>query len=252
MRKTIKLPAPQLSQLKEVNIDLDMNGSHYALLCSSEGQVAEDVALSILKDLMVEDANKLTMAELRYLFMLVKINSLENEYTVSVQCNHENKGKICNHINKYKVFLSDADLNPTPEDYKIPKISWRTAETECEYEVIPPTMDMESSLFNYFQTQRNATPDDIPEDKKLSFDYTFLRAMMHLVKNGERLVTITSNFDDVLKLANQNKYSQLNHLFDYVLEVDSFGVQNKLYEFKCEECGGTLMFQLPLLDGLTD
>ena len=181
-----------------------------------------------------------------------KINSLENEYTVSVQCNHQDKGKICNHINKFKIFLSDTDLNPTPNDYQIPKITWRTENTECEYEIIPPTMDIESALFNYFQTERNANPDDIPEDKKLSFDYTFLRAMMHLVKDGKRLVTIESNFNDILNLLKFNKYSQLNHLFDYVLEVDSFGVQNKMYEFKCEECGGTLMFQLPLLDGLTD
>ena len=47
MRKTIKLPAPELSQLKEVNIDLDMTGRHYALLATAEGQVPEDVAISI-------------------------------------------------------------------------------------------------------------------------------------------------------------------------------------------------------------
>ena len=32
MKRTFKMPAPQLSYLKEVNIDLDMTGRHYALL----------------------------------------------------------------------------------------------------------------------------------------------------------------------------------------------------------------------------
>ena len=88
MRKTIKSPTPQLSILKEINIDLDMTGRHYALLASCEGQLPEDVVLSILKDLVEEDANKLTLSELRYLFMLVKINSLENKYVISVECTH--------------------------------------------------------------------------------------------------------------------------------------------------------------------
>ena len=83
MRKTIKLPAPQLSQLKEVNVDLDMTGEHYMQIASSEGQVPEDVALSIVKDLMEEDANKLTMAELRYIFMLIKINVGSNQYNLN-------------------------------------------------------------------------------------------------------------------------------------------------------------------------
>ena len=67
MKKIIKLPAPQLSQLGEVNIDLDMTGRHYAALCTSEGQIPEDVALGILKDLIEEDANKLTL--------LINVNS---------------------------------------------------------------------------------------------------------------------------------------------------------------------------------
>ena len=64
MTKNIILPAPQLSQLKSVNVDLNMTGRHYAFLATSEGQIPEEVVLSIVKDLMVEDANKLTLTEL--------------------------------------------------------------------------------------------------------------------------------------------------------------------------------------------
>jgi hypothetical protein len=259
MRKTIRLPAPQLSQLKEVNIDLDMTGRHYALLAESEGQLPEDVALSILKDLIEEDANKLTLTELRYLFILVKINNLENDYTVTLTCQHTNKkGKVCGCINKMQVFLSDADLNDTPSDYVPPKILFRsgnkeTGFTEKEYSVIPPTMNWESALYNFFQTEYNATQEQIIEDKKLAFNYTFLRGLLHLIdSDGHRLVKDTDNFKDLLSYLDVNKFTIINHLYELVNEVGKYGVQNKVYEIKCKECGGSIIFQLPLLNGLVD
>lgn len=254
MRKTIKSPTPQLSILKEINIDLDMTGRHYALLASCEGQLPEDVVLSILKDLVEEDANKLTLSELRYLFMLVKINSLENKYVISVECTHNKKdGGICGHKNKYEVFLSDADLNPTPADYEVPTILFKTTDSEKEYKVLPPPMSMESQLYNYFLTVKNATPQDIADSKELSFEFTFMRSLMHLVDNeGNRFVTENTGFDNLMSYLDYNKYQTITHLCEKVLEVNSFGVQNKVYELECEECGGSLVFQLPLLAGLLD
>lgn len=255
MRKVIKLPAPELSQLKEVNIDLDMTGRHYAQIATSEGQVPEDVVLSILKDLVDEDANKLTMAELRYLFMLVKINSLENDYEVTVSCTHEKEGGgQCGCLNNLKVRLSDADLNPTPKHYKVPEITFRTEETEKEYLIMPPTMDMESALYNWFLTMRNKSIEDLVDDKQTSTDYTFIRGCMHLVdkKTNERLVQEFNDFEYVLKLLDINKFQTVHKLYEKMLEVDGFGVQNKMYTLKCKECGGTLVFRLPLLNGLSD
>lgn len=254
MKKTIKLPAPQLSELKEVNIDLDMTGRHYALLASYGGQTSESVVLSILKDLVEEDANKLNIAELRYLFMLVKINSLENNYKIQVTCTHNKKdGKPCGHKQIFDVFLSDADLNPTPPDYEVPTISFRTDTTEKEYKVVPPTVAKECQLFDYFQTEHNATPEDIGESKELSFEYTFMRAMLHLVdSDGNRFIPDDMQFPEIMKYLDYNKFQTITHLYDKVTEVNSFGVQIKTYETKCEECGGRLIFQLPLLSGLVD
>jgi hypothetical protein len=254
MRKLIKFPAPELSQLKEVNIDLDMNGRHYALLATCEGQVPEDVVLSILKDLVEEDANKLTLSELRYLFMLVKINSMEGNYYLNIECTHRNKkGEICGHDNKFQGVLADADLNPTPSGYKVPTITFVIGDTEKEYKIMPPTMDMESKLYNYFQTEKNAEPEQIAKDKKLSFEYTFIRAMMHLVdEHDNRVVTVDTKFDDLFEHLETNKYQRITDLYNKVIEVNKFGVQNKIYTIKCEECGGTLVFQIPLLAGLLD
>lgn len=256
MRKTIKLPAPQLSQLKEVNIDLDMTGKHFALLATSEGQIPEDIALSIVKDLLEEDANRLTLSELRYLFMLIKINSLENDYRAYISCTHDKKNGegICGHINELKVKLSDSDLNPTPKNYKVPTITFRTEDTEKEYLILPPTMDMESALYNWFLTIKGKTYEDLEEDKQTSLDFSFIRCVMHLVdkKTNTRLVDTLNDFSYVLEWMNINKYQTIHILLDSVLEVDSYGVQNKVYEITCKECGGKLIFRLPLLDGIID
>jgi hypothetical protein len=255
MRKTVKLPAPELSQLKEVNIDLDMTGRHYAQLATSEGQVPEDVAISILKDLVEEDAGKLTMAEVRYLFMLVKINSLENNYEATVSCTHEKKdGTVCGCLNTVKIRLSDADLNPTPKHYKVPELEFCTEDSEKTYLVMPPTADMESALWNWFLTVKNKKIDDLAEDKQTSTEYTFLRGCLHLVdkKSGERLIQEFNDFEQALKLLDCNKFSTIHKLYELVVEVSQFGVQNKIYETTCKECGGKLIFRLPLLNGLSD
>ena len=258
MRKTIKLPAPELSQLKEVNIDLDMTGRHYAQLATSEGQVPEDVAISILKDLVEEDAGKLTIAEVRYLFMLVKINSLENNYEATVSCTHEKKGgkegEVCGCLNTVKIRLSDADLNPTPKNYKVPEIEFRTEDSEKTYLVMPPTADMESALWNWFLTVKNKKMEDLADDKDVATEYTFLRGAMHLVdkKTGERLIQELNDFEPALKLLDCNKFSTVHKLNEYVMEVSQFGVQNKVYDITCKECGGKLIFRLPLLNGLFD
>lgn len=258
MRKIVKLPAPELSQLKEVNIDLDMSGRHYAQLATSEGQIPEDVAISILKDLVEEDAGKLTMAEVRYLFMLVKINSLENDYEVTVSCTHEKKGgklgELCGCLNQVKIRLSDADLNPTPRGYKVPEMEFCDGESERTYLVMPPTADMESALWNWYLTTKNKTLDDLADDKQVSTEYTFLRGCLHLVdkKTGERLVKQFNDFDYALKWLDCNKFKTIHKLYESIVEVSQYGVQNKIYETKCKECGGTLVFRLPLLDGLSD
>lgn len=255
MRKTIQLPAPELSQLKEVNIDLDMTGRHYAQLATSEGQIAEDVAFSILKDLIEEDANKLTLAELRYLFMLVKINALENSYFVNIGCTHTLKdGSVCGHVNEFEVKLSDADLNRTPHKYKVPEIEFVDLEDkERKYKVMPPTMDMESALLNWFIVEKGNTPEEVAEDKESALSYSFLRSLMHLVdESGNRLITSTTQFETADQYFDKNKFKTVRSLFDYSAEVDSFGVQDKTYEFKCKGCGGRIVFRLPLLNGLVD
>ena len=264
MKRTFKMPAPQLSYLKEVNIDLDMTGRHYALLARAKGMLPEDVALSILKDLMEEDANKLTLPELRYLFMMVKINNLENDYVVDIQCEHIKGKKTCGCINHVKIQLQDSDLNPTPSDYEPPKIKFRRDDTEKEYTVMPPPAKRISELYDFFVTQKNADPAKIVNDDQLSFEFTFLDAILHLVdSDGNPFVTEKDNFADFIDdgnmednktpkptVININKMSVIKELLEYVNEVDSYGVQPTTVDTNCKECGGRIIVPIPLLDGL--
>ena len=264
MKRTFKMPAPQLSYLKEVDIDLDMTGRHYALLARAKGMLPEDVALSILKDLMEEDAYKLTLAELRYLFMMVKINNLENDYTVEIQCEHIKGKKTCGCINRVKVQLQDSDLNPTPSDYEPPKIKFRRDDTEKEYTVMPPPAKRISQLYDFFVTQKSADPEKIINDDSLSFEFSFLDALLHLVdSNGEPFVKEDDNFEDFIDdglcednktpkptVININKMPVIRQLLEYVNEVDSYGVQPTTVDTNCKECGGRLIVSIPLLDGL--
>ena len=252
MRKTIVLPTPQLSYYKEVNVDLDMKGDHYFELAESKGRIPEEVALSITKSLMEEDANKLTINDLKYVFTLIKINSLENNYTADVTCNIiKNDGTICGHVNTVDVKLSDSDLNPTPPDYKVPEIDFVVKDTEKTYKVLPPPCDMEIALYDYYITQKNVTVEQLEQDKGIATEFAMVRSICHLVDDeGKRIIEDFTKFGEALDYVKTNKFSRITNLLKMVNEVNSFGVQSKEYVITCEECGGTLKFRLPFLYGL--
>ena len=253
MRKTVILPTPQLSFYKEVNVDLDMNGKHYLELAESKGRIPEEVALSITKDLMEEDANKLTLTDLRYIFTLIKINSLENDYKVSVKCTMARESGICGHTNILDIKLSDSDLNATPADYKVPEIQFKIGDTEKTYKVMPPHCDMEVALYDWLTTQKNVDLSKITDDLKSTTEFALIRSVCHLVdENGKRVVEDFSDFSSVMDWIQLNKFSRVTQLLKLDQKVNSFGVQNKEYTIKCEECGGTLKFRLPFLYGLTN
>lgn len=251
MKQTIYMPAPELSTLKVVNIDPEMTGKHYCELASTEGEIPEVVALSIVNDLMDEDANKLTLSELRYLFTMVKIYSMENNYTVEFTCTHTVKGKVCGAVNSMKMSLSDADLNRTPKKYKVPTIDFIVDGKERKCRVMPPEISMEIELLRHFVIDKGIPYDNMGEDKVVSVEYGMMRALLHLVddETGERVFG-TKDFDSYREFTDVNKYTTISKLFDLSNEVDSYGVQPKDVECKCKECGGTLVFRLPLLHGL--
>ena len=253
MRKNVKFPAPMLSQLKEVNLETDMKGRHYAELAASEGQIPEEVALSILKDLVEEDANKLTLNEERYLFMLVKISSLENNYKVDVTCTHRKEdGSMCGHVTTEKIKLSDADLKYPPKNYKVPELTFTVDDKEKEYLVMPPTVDMECALMNWFVVEKGVNRDELMNDKKASFEFTYVRSVMHLVdkETNERAVKDVTGLQAALDSLDKNSYKQVHKLYEYVQDVNQYGLTPKVYEFTCKECGGKVVYHLPLLDGL--
>lgn len=252
MRKTILLPAPQLSCYKEVNVDLDMTGAHYILLSESKGRVPEEVALSIVRDLMEEDANKLTINDLRYVFTLIKINSLENDYSATVRCTIVKPGgAVCGHENTCDVRLSDSDLNCAPDGYAVPEISLYAGGKERKFKVMPPTCDIEIGLYDYFTTKKGKTAEELNGDSSASMEFALIRAVCHLVgEDGERLIDDLSKFDGALDVIRANKFAKVTELLKLANEVGAFGVQNKEYTIVCKECGGTLRFRLPFLHGL--
>lgn len=262
MRKLIKSPTPELSQLKQFNVDLDMTGAHYITLATSDNTNPEEIMLSILKDLVEEDANQLTLPEARYLFMLIKINSLENNYTATIRCKRINPktNDVCDCENTFPIVLSDADLNCTPKGYKVPKIKLNVIKNdeqkEEEFSIIPPIISMEIVLKDWLLQQKGYSIECLDKNNeefnaKAALEYTWLRSMLHLVnRNGERFVSEINDFENALKCMELNTYSTVSSLYKYAIEVDSFGVQPKDYEFTCKECGGKLTFRLPLFHGL--
>ena len=254
MVTTLKFPAPQLSYLKEIDVDLNMTGRHYAVLATSSGQIPEEIALGIVKDLTKADANSLTLPELRYVFTMIKINSLEDKYTVTLACTHTVNGQKCGHKMTVDARLSESDLNRTDKKYKVPRIKFNISGEEKEWLVFPPKCSDEIELIKWFTNDKGNTLESLGNDKKVSMDYTYLRGLLHLrdPETMEPALHDVSEYDSMLNTLDINDFKSVSKLYDLMNEVDSYGVQNKIYHVNCKECGGPLVFRLPILHGLVD
>lgn len=247
MNKQIDLPAPSLSALKKVHLTMDMTGKHYELLAAYEGGSPEQVILSILTDLMEEDANKLTREEANYLFTLVRIASLGDDIPMNITCPH------CKHEGKATAKLSATDLKTTPILYKIPTVEWvceRGKEPET-FQIVPPPLAMEVSLFDWFLTTQDKTRQQLLSEKPLLMMFSMLKALLHLTRrDGTRFIETTDDFQMAHETLSFNPYRTTAQLDTYQTEVDSFGMKPNRHTYRCKECGGTSTFHLPLLYGL--
>lgn len=246
MKKPIDLPVKLLSNLKRVHLSLDMNGKHYQDLATFDGEQPEQILLSILSDLIDENADLLTKQECCYLFTIVKISNLGSKIPIRLEC------PSCKHTFKDVLNLANVHINEPSKDWKIPKVSLPLIDDEpIEYSVLPPTLASEIRLLDWLSVYKDITRKSIYEDKDKTVMYKMYFAMLHLVdKNGNRIFDDVDSFNTMDEKMGNITYKQIAHLVYLSEEVDSFGISPNVKFVECEECGEKLSFHFPILYGL--
>ena len=256
MGKTkFKLPTGSLSYLKEVTIDLELKARHYDDLVAADENSYERAVLAVLKDLMEEDPFQLTMQELYFLWLYVKVHSLGSKITTNVRCKHiihdKHADRECGFLNTAEYSLLESDIVYAPSDFEIPTITFVRGNIADLYDVLPPTMTQELDLFAYFQ-EKGIPKESLLGNKQHTLEYAKHRILIHLrnKNTGDRFFDRQQR-EMALKDIADNPLSFLKMAGDLMEKVNSFGVSHQRMNLVCKECGGKLTFRLPLQAGLS-
>ena len=141
MKTVINLPTADLLKVSAVHMDLDINGDQHDRLVMGSEQNFERVMLSVLDELMDEDAYSLPLAVNVSLFLAAKIQSLGYNWSIDWKCpnmigtkNNPNKLVQCGHSNKFELNANELKWKDLPKNYKYPRRSFQ-APDEKTYEV---------------------------------------------------------------------------------------------------------------------
>jgi len=258
MKVNVQLAAPSLSRVGKVSLETEMTAAHYMLLAGKTSS-NEVLVENILSDLVDCDASQLNLTEIYHLFTLVKCVSLGGKLGIRLSCPCKVKDSVCGSDIQFEYRLEEGDVLREPKGYKVPTVQWDFGNGLQTWSVIPPALEAESFLFDWFETEKEVTRENIiskndPDMLGIRLEYSQLRSLLHLcTEDKEPFIKNISDYQSALdsfKLKT-NTFSSINSLLKYVNEEASFGVNNKTINIVCKECGGNFNYHLPLLSGIS-
>ncbi len=265
MKKLFELATGKLSFLKEIHLDPIMKGRHFDVLTLGDTENFEQVVVSILRDLMEEDPEMLTMQELYHVWTYVKILTLGPTLSVTALCPKEiafktetkqSASKICNTPLETTVDLArDSDILRLPKKYKVPSLDFVIDPEEGvkTYYFRPPTLKQEMLLLARFQEEGHSRTDLISLSKlDVSFHYSKHRMLLHVTdKEGNFLLLDYEDRERAVEaLKDKNSLKVIASLAKFVQELASFGVVTKEKQVECSSCKSLISLSLPLKSGL--
>jgi hypothetical protein len=269
MKTLYKLTGGVVSTLKEVHLETIMTTAHFDDLALLDDTSAERGILSCLSDLMEEDPFKLSMQELYYVFLLVRMYSFGPMIPVTVTCRNlissvDNLTQLvyCNTVNDEASFtLEDTDLLYPDKDFIIPEVSLTlpcigaSIDEPKSFYIKPPIVGDELALIDMYQEQGYSRGDlsDFEGHKELVIQYSRQRSFLYL-RDKETDEIVFSDRGIREKAIEEFKKAPVSCLRDItrgIEKVDRFGVTKKRHQVTCKACGKPIFFRTGLLSGVT-
>lgn len=259
-----QLAGGPLSFLKEIHLDLQLKGKHLEPLTYATEDSFDKTVVSVLNDLMEENAEDLNLQEIYHVWALVKCASLGPSLSIRAHCNKkvrvENSQRQivernCEGLIESSFSVAEADVVRVPGNYKIPTITLPLGEggTEVTYEIKPPRIKEDIFLLDIFNEMgiTKTILVDVRNNKEESMNYARHRMLLHLCKNGETVFTSFEERAELIKILNdQCSMSQIKELNNKIAEVSKYGVKFRSVVETCPECKSKVEVFLPLSAGL--
>lgn len=260
MNVLVKSPAGALSFIPEFNMESVMLVRHYDTIANGSPDDAEALVMGVLHDLVDGDAYAMSIREMYYAFLQVKIASFGSEAGAVVTCpNNLPDGSPCGNRINVRVDFADVDVTNAPADVKPQEVDCRF---KClgsgdpgEFVVRPPQMRDELDLIAEFKERGLSRADlyDSEGHKDVADEYLRMRQLAYLCLKS----TGKPFMDRGIRRAVYDEVSGgdvpvtfLKDLVARIAEADRFGVWGKPHRVPCPRCGGAVTFWPGILSGV--
>jgi len=266
MKQVYKLPGGlKCGYLGEVHLDTDMTGDHFDKIALVTEESVEVTVLDILRELMDEDPYLLTQAELYYVFLLVKVESISSILKAPLVCQHtverpnpKGSGVVqvkCENNVMVSYSLGNADVHYCPDVFENPVIKFPFKGVELECLVKPPTMRAELDILKTFREHglTRAVIGDM-NNRRPALEYAKHRMVAYLnpaLESGVNFLGADMRQEGVEELARIPFKRGMQAIRGAIEQVDKYAVEHRDTSVTCDACGGKITFQPGLLSGFT-
>ncbi len=253
MKTLVKLPSGSKGYYPNgVNIDLEMTGDHHDKLLSGNSELYDRVIVSVLDSMMEEDAYKITMADMLYLFFMARAQSISPDYRTSWTCSADVvRGDVkvsCNTPNSYHLNINELKINYMQDTFEFPVYPFSIfgldgnliAETEVSIKLL--SMDDEIQIIDSF-LGKGISRKDLAS--KNAYDYARTRILHSLDFKDSKYNSLS--LDERSISLKKNNLKTMNALLVGIKNLsDSIGIDLTPRDVQCKECKSQFKLALPI------
>ena len=243
----VKLPSGHLGAFPVVKIDTELSGEHHEMFLSSPDKMFERTVASVIGSLLqVGDVYRITLADLMYLFYLVRTASVGPAYKAKWICKRSvtpkgNVSQECGCENQYTLSLPANKTTYVPASfaYALYDVTVNSITTRMYVRFL--TVAEEFAVLD--DLAGHNLSKDMLGDKVNAYTYAKLRLLKAITFEDARVNGYTSEQrEDILKAL---PFSLTQKLFDDMSKLDQFGPDMSPKVVTCTKCKGESKLVIP-------
>lgn len=245
----IKIPSKNLLAGPTVLMDVRLKGKHHKQLTSSSVQSFERVVTDVIDDLMEGNAFALSLADIHYLFFMVRVNTLGSAYKFNWTCQREGQNSIthsfehCGHVNEGEFDFTKLKVTEIPDGFEYPRYPIVYQDKASDVYVRLLTAGEHFEVLDDFLSDGYSV-EDIETDTEALTAFAWKLLYKSLTFSNDFFNTAFSSAE-VEGLFDTLDFSITSKLFQDLTYLSSLGPDTSEVKVKCGKCGGESVIRLP-------
>lgn len=242
----VKLPSGHLGKFPIVSLNTEMTGEHHEMLLSSPPRLFERTLASVVGSLLtVGDVNRISLADLIYLFFIVRASSISPVYKTKWTCARTvgtgaNKGD-CGAENPFTLNLGKLHTEFVSKGFDYPRYPVIVDGVDTMVHAKLLTVSEEFGVLDAL-AEENITKESLknPEDM---YKYARLR-LVHSLTFGDARIN-DYDFERKSQVLNGLPFQTVNKLFADGKALGGYGPDLSPVKVTCAKCKGESRLSIP-------